>query len=200
VVCPSRNFNATSSSLPAPMIAKLVTKRILSEHKTCKVVQGVEISEAARKGGIYSGWPWWAHEANRGGTASKVDYLNTESCSYKKLLTDSSGARPQKSINRLENDTRNGVDKCPAHCARSFRHWMFQHWALSAAVLYESERKDLQHQPDCNQACRIEEHYSFLIFNGERIATLDSEASHDSIQTLKGGPWSASSANRNYTK
>ena len=35
---------------------------------------------------------------------------------------------------------------------------MFQHWALSAAVLYESERKDLQHQPDCNQACRIEEH------------------------------------------
>jgi len=55
VVCPSRNFNATSSSLPAPMIAKLVTKRILSEHKTCEVVQGVEISEAARKGGIYSG-------------------------------------------------------------------------------------------------------------------------------------------------
>jgi len=51
VVCPSRNFDATSSSLPAPIIAKLVTKRILSEHKTCKVVQGVEISEAAQKEG-----------------------------------------------------------------------------------------------------------------------------------------------------
>jgi len=60
---------------------------------------------------------------------------------------------------------------------------MFQHWTVSAAVLYTFERKDLQHRPDYNQASRIEERYSFLIFNAEHIATL--EASHDSIQTLK---------------
>jgi len=51
----------TSSSLSAPMIAKLVIRKILSEHTTCNVVLGVEISEAAdelrfdtRKEGKYS--------------------------------------------------------------------------------------------------------------------------------------------------
>ena len=168
----------TSSSLPAPMIAKLVTRKILSEHTTCSVVLGVEISEAAdklrfdtRKGGKYSGWPWWAHEANRGGTASKVDYLNTESCSYRKSLTDSSDTRPQNFINRLETTQGMVLTQHPAHHARSFWHWIFQHWALSAAVLYAFERKDLRHQPDYNQASRIEEHYSFLIFNAKCIAT-----------------------------
>ena len=61
-VCHSRDFDPTSGSLPAPMIAKLVTRRILREHTTCNVVLGVEISDAAdesrfdtRKGGTYSG-------------------------------------------------------------------------------------------------------------------------------------------------
>jgi len=62
IYCHSRDFDTTSGSLPAPMIAKLVTRKILSEHTTCSVVLGVEISEAAdelrfdtRKGGKYSG-------------------------------------------------------------------------------------------------------------------------------------------------
>ena len=60
-VCHSRDFDMTSSSLSAPMIAKLVIRKILSEHTTCNVVLGVEISEAAdelrfdtRKEGKYS--------------------------------------------------------------------------------------------------------------------------------------------------
>jgi len=197
VVCPSRNFDATSGSLPAPMIEKLVTRRILSEQTTCKVVQGVEISEAARKGRIYSGWLWWAHEANRWGTASKVDYLNTESCSYNKSLTDSSDARPQKFINRLETTQGMVLTQMPS-TSRTLVSAL--NVSTVGTVLYEFEKEDLQHRPDCNQASRIEEHYSFLIFNAERIAILDSEASHEPIMTLKGGPWFASSSNRNYTK